>query len=261
MTKKILYILLFFYSSAFSAKPLQNVNIVLQKYISALGGEKQLNKLSTFQIKGTLQLHNTITDMKPSAGRHGIFIFEGMLPHSYRMEEILDTMTYIDCRSHPVIALKDTIIDASNGNFDFDPDDQAAGYSRNIPDNIECNSLASPLGPLYYAWLKKLPVTIIDTCNQKDMIVLKIQFISGRYYLIYLDAKSFHELRRDYIRGETYRVIKTTFFSYKKIYGLLFPTKWQEMYDYYPLQSIYTIEDIQVNIPIDNSRFVKLKKK
>jgi len=246
MTKKILYTLLFIYFSAFSAKPLQNVNIILQKYISALGGEKQLNKLSTFQIKGTLQLHDTITDIKPSDGRHGIFIFEGMLPHSYRMEEILDTMTYID---------------ASNGNCDFDPDDQAAGYSRNIPDNIECNSLASPLGPLYYSWLKKLPVTIIDTCNQKDMIVLKIQFISGRYYLIYLDAKSFHELRRDYIRGETYRVIKTTFFSHKKIYGLLFPTKWQEMHDYYPLQSIYTIEDIQVNIPIDSSRFVKLKKK
>ncbi len=241
-------------------EPLQNVDSILEKYISALGGEKRLNELYTFQMKGNLQLHDTVTDVKPSDGRHAQFIYEGMLPHSYRLEEIFDTMTYLDFNSHPAIAPKDTIISVLNGTCDFDPDDQAAGYSRIIPDSIECNSLACPLGPLYYAWLKKLKIILFDTHNRKDIIKLKIPFKSGRYYLIYLNAKSFHELRRVYIRGEIFRNIKTVYFSHKIVDGLLFPTKWQEMYDYYPLQSIYTVKDIRVNILIDNSRFEKPKK-
>ena len=260
MKKKIFYSLILIYSYTFSIESLPNVNSILENYISALDGESHLNKLHSYRISGSLLLNDTIIDVKSSTGRHGWFIFEGALPHSYRLEEIIDTMMYIDNHSNPAIAPRDTIINASNGENNFDPNDQSADNNRIIPDSIECNSLACPLGPLYYAWSKKLKVNLVDTHHQKHIIKLKIPFKSGRYFIIYLDAKSFYELRRDYIRGEVFRVTKIKYSSHKTINDLLFPTSWQEMFYYYPIQCIYNVNNIEINIPIDNSRFVVPKK-
>ena len=129
----------------------------------------------------------------------------------------------------------------------WDPEDQPAGVIRTPPDQVECDVLRAPLGPLLYASQRALPLEPgAARWGARTVWTLRIRFASGRYYLVYLDPDTHLELRRDYVRGAG-RVDRLVPSGYTWARGVAIPAVWEITIDHYPLRTGYVARTIEVN--------------
>ena len=91
-----------------------------------------------------------------------------------------------------------------------------------------------------------------------EVFKLKITLKDGDVLYSYLDAEHFLEIKQEghHKRGDTNVVRTTTFGDYKDVNGVMFPFSMSTAQDGMPGSQVITLGKIELNVEIDDARFV-----
>jgi outer membrane lipoprotein-sorting protein len=223
--------------AAAPAAKAQTVDEIIAKNIEAHGGMEKLKAMQTFRSSGKF-MNGTI--------RYG-FVQENKRPEKVREENIVqgsaDVQAYdgktgwevspFEGRKDPKLLSEDDLKPLLE---DADIDGQLVDYKQKG---------------------HKAELVGHDPVEGTDCYKIKLTMKNGTVRYYYLDADSYLELKI-----ETQRIIRgaiqdteTYFGDYEQVNGIYFPFAFEGGEKGDPNRTKYTVEKIEVNVPLDDSRF------
>jgi hypothetical protein len=215
----------------------QTVDEVIAKNIQAHGGMEKLNALHTLRISGKLNQGSFQAD----------FLQENKRPGNVREEAIIQGLAQIQAYDGKT----GWQVSPFGGRKDPELMSQDDVKSLEIDADIE--------GPLvdYKQKGHKAELVGHDSVEGTDCLKVKLTLKNGdvRYY--FLDADSFLEIKMENqstIRGAV--VFTENYYGdYEQVSGLYFPFAFENGEKGNPVRTKYTVEKLEVNIPLDDALF------
>jgi outer membrane lipoprotein-sorting protein len=216
----------------------QSVDEIVAKNIQAIGGLEKLKSAQTIRMTGKMAL---------SQGMEAPIVIEFKRPNQMRLEFSLQGLTGVQ---------------AYNGKtgwqimpFGGKKDPEPMGED----DVKEAAEQADFEGPLvdYKAKGNKVELVGKEKVEGTDTYKLKVTLKNGDVQYIYLDADSYLEIRNESkrtIRGSE-REIEGSIGDYKNEGGLILPHSFEQGAKGSQEKQKVTIEKVEINPPIDDSRF------
>jgi outer membrane lipoprotein-sorting protein len=224
----------------------QTADELVEKNIQAKGGREKLKAAQSVRMTGKMDI---------GQGAQAPFVVELKRPHKSRIEFTVQGMTGI--RAY----------DGSSGWMIMpflgkkEPEAMAADDLKDMDDQADFE------GPLVDYKSKGHQVELIGKENVEGTPAwkLKVTKKNGDISYIYLDADAFLEIKEEgkrTFRGQEVE-IESTMGDYKTVDGLVFPFSIQSKPKGAPAGQTITIEKVEVNPAVDDSRFTmpKVEKK
>jgi outer membrane lipoprotein-sorting protein len=230
-------------SATVAAPPAPTADSIVADYVAARGGVAKIRSIQTLRQKG-----NAIT----SDGREAVVVRELKRPGKTRFEFTVQGVTGV------YVSNGDTGWQVSP----FDGDMTAKPLpAEAVAEAVEQADIEGPL----VDWKAKghtLELVGHAVVSGRDTYKLKLTLKSGAVRYDYIDVKTHYELRMDtsrLVRGAELQ-IETTLSDYKKFSGILFPCKVEIAAAGRPQKLRIVVDSVEVNPPIDDARFEKVKK-
>lgn len=220
--------------------PAQTADSIVARYIRGIGGMEHIQAINTVRLTG-----HTLAGGGVEVG----ILQEAKRPNKVRAEFSLQGMTGI------------TAYDGQNGwkimPFEGKKDAEALGEDelKAIVEEADID------GPLVNYQQKHNTIELLgtDQVEGTDVYKLKVTLPGGDFRIYYLDSESYVPIkieRHNFIRG-TEQVMESLFGNYQTVAGVLLPYSVESRQPGNPQGAKVTFDRIEVNIPIDDSRFVR----
>jgi outer membrane lipoprotein-sorting protein len=221
---------------AASSGAAETADELIAKYVAARGGREKIMAINTMKITGSVKIMNSDSPFTLQIKRPGMSRTDRTL-QGIPMTQAFDGQTA-------------WMVFAMLGSADPEVLPEAQTHEMRISSSIE--------GPLVDYKAKGSRVELIgkDTVADKPAYKIKVTTKDNDVMTVYLDAKSFLEVKLDTTRknegGEV--AVETYFANYQPTGGVLFPRA-IENWIKGKASSTMAIDKIELNVPIDDSIF------
>lgn len=218
--------------------PAQTVDEIVAKNIAARGGLEKIKAVQSMRMSGK-------TTIGP--GGEAPMTIELKRPHKARLDVTVQGMTLTQA------------YDGKNG-WQINPFGGGHNAEPMSPEDLkDAEEQADLDGPLVDWKDKGHKVELVgkDKVEGTDAFKLKVTLKNGNVQYIYLDADSYLDIKTEEkrtIRG-TEMETEQTIGDYKEVAGLMIPHSLETGAKGHPEKQKITIEKVETNIPIDDSRF------
>jgi outer membrane lipoprotein-sorting protein len=223
---------------AASAAPLPGVDDVIARHVAARGGMDKLKSVQTVRMSGRITM---------GPGIEAPVSVEVKRPQRMRMEMQFQGMTAIQAYD----GTSGWMIMPFGGRTDPQP---------MSPDDVkDAEEMADIDGALVDYRSKGHTVELVgrEAVEGTDAYKLKVKLKNGDERYVFLDSEYFMEIRNEgkrKIRGSDVEV-EAWFGDFKEVGGILFPHSIEQAMKGNPQKQKITIDKIEINPPVDDSRF------
>jgi len=216
----------------------QTADDIIAKHIAALGGAEKLKATKTLRLTGRFEV---------AAGIEAPFTLEHKLPDRMRMEFVVQGMTAVQA------------YDGKSGwkliPFQGKKDPEPASEEE----NKDLKDQADLFGPLVDYKTKGNQVELVgkEKVEGADCYKLKVTLKDGDILYDYLDADSYLDVKiegKRVMQGNEIE-FETSMGDYKEVGGLMFPYAIEEGQKGGPQRQKIIVDKVEINVPIDDSRF------
>ena len=220
------------------AAALPSVDEIIAKHVAARGGMDKLKSVQSLRMSGRMTM---------GPGIEAPVSVEVKRPHRMRMEMQFQGMTAIQA------------YDGTSG-WSIMPFGGRTDAQPMSPDDVkEAEDMADMDGVLVDYKAKGHTVELVgkDKVEGTDAYKLKVKLKNGDERYVFLEAESFMEIRNEgkrKIRGSDVEV-EASFGDFKEVGGTMFPHSIEQAMKGSPQKQSITIDKIDINPPLDESRF------
>jgi outer membrane lipoprotein-sorting protein len=219
----------------------QTAEEIVKKYLNARGGLDKIRAIQSERISGHIAF-------SPDLG--GPFLLEFKRPLKMHMEATIQGRSLI------------RVYDGKSAGWVINPFDENKGTQPMSADDLSNISDESDFdGPLvdYQAKGNQIELAGKDDIDGKPVYKLKLTRKNGDERVYYIDTASFLVLKWDGVTHSDGKAVPMRNFlhDYRDVDGLKFPFEIDTGFPGSPEQRQFTIEKVELNPQIDDSRFAK----
>jgi outer membrane lipoprotein-sorting protein len=227
-----------------SALAAQTVDEVIAKNIQARGGMEKLKAVKTMKITGKTTL---------GPGMEAPIVIESKRPNKVRLDIVVQGMTL----SQAYDGKQGWLLNPFGGGKNAEP--------MSPEDLRDAEEQADMDGPLVDWKEKSHKVELVgkEKVEGTDTYKIKVSLKNGNTRYFYLDTDSYLDIKTEgkrTVRG-TERESEQTIGDYKEIRGLMIPHSLEGGVKGQPQKQKITIEKVELDVPVDDSRFAMPAKK
>lgn len=214
---------------------------VVEKYVAAIGGVENLTAIQSFRQTGVETIVDTAID-KDGKGVSGPFTLEAKRPNRFRDESrVNDQYSLQGSDGH-------TAWEVSKPGFAAE-----VLSSEDAEDTLQMHAFD---GPLMKARLlgESIVLAGFEKVGGSKAYKLKLPQKDKCFWNVYIDAATFLEVKREYVRPDERNTV-ILLSGHEKVGNVLLPTVSETTYAWYPLHVTRVVEKTEFSPEIPDGRF------
>lgn len=228
-------------ASAASQAPTLDARAIVEKHLAAIGGLESLKVIQSFRQRGVETMVDTAVD-KDGKGVNGPFTLEAKRPNRFRDESRVNDQYSLQ---------------GSDGRVAWEVSKQGSASEVLTGEEAEeAIQMHAFDGPLVKARLlgEGIVLASVEKLGATKAYKLKLPQKDKCFWNVYIDANTFLEVKREYVRPDERNTV-ILLSGHKKTGSLVLPTVSETTYAWYPLHVTRVVEKTELNPEIPDERF------